>query len=505
MLDFGRGSQSQFLRADAFGLSWAVASLLFALALATGCTVALSGIPAGAIVGRPAAYDYSPSVIQSGNILQIWWCGLAPNPNKGSQVSDAILYATVDRTTGTTSKWQAVMGETPGAWDSMYTCNPRVVAGSFANPLGDGATYSYAMYYVATGLRNGLHNSIGVAFSNDGVHWKKYPQPVIVASTQVNYGLGQPAVTNSDRKSGIRIFYEDNCDSSDAIKHVEATSTDGVHFQVAGTLTTNGLNPRSLNPTWGDMAYDPVTDVWYAAFNMDWRHPSTTGNQQERGQPGIVLYRIPAASLLTGATPWEELHTFDTNSLGYESNFIASFLRDPYGNINIGPYPAIELFTSVSNQRPAWDASPAEVSGGAVPESWDIGHVSWTPGQPMLALKQYNNKKVREATTGWVDPNGGFSVESTAGALYEAPRDGATLAFYGCKGGAQDYFISTDSACEGQRTLGVQGYGYSHLRPDLSLQPLYRCSSGHDHFVSTDAKCGGESASPVLLGYMMRQ
>ena len=482
-----------------------MASLLCALALATGCTATLSGIPAGAVVGRPAVYDYSPSVIQNGNLLQIWWCGLAANPSKSSQVTDAILYATIDLTTGTKSAWQTVMGETPGAWDSVYTCNPRVVAGSFVNPLGDGATYSYAMYYVATGRPDGSHNSIGVAFSNDGVHWKKYPQPVMSAMTQANYGLGQPAVYNSDRKSGIAIFYEDNCDSSNSIKHVEAVSTDGVHFHVAGTLTTNGLNPRSQNPTWGDMAYDSVTDTWYAAFNMDWRLPSTTGNQQERGQPGIVLYRIPAASLLTGATPWEELHTFDTNSTGYESNFIAGFLRDPYGNINVGPYPTIRLFTSISNSWPAWNASSADVSGGATPDSWDIGEVSWTPGESVLALKQYNNKKVREATTGWIDPKGDFAFESTAGALYEAPRDGATLAFYGCKGGSQDYFISTDSACEGQRTLGVQGYGYLGPQPGLSFQPLYRCWSGHDHFVSTDGQCNGETESSVLLGYVMRQ
>ncbi len=503
MLELGRGNQFEFQRAHRKvpGLAWAASPLLLVLFLAAGCTANLVGIPTGAVVGRPLVYDYSPTVIQNGNLRQFWWCGEASNPNNASQQSDAILYATIDLTTHKTSEPQIVLGETPGAWDSAFTCNPRVVAGSFANPLGDGNTYSYAIYYVATS-RTGLPNSIGVAFSNDGVHWKKYPKPVIVAAAAVNYGVGQPAIYNSDRKSGIWMFYKDNLDTAAYIKHIEAVSTDGVHFQVVGALTTNGLNPRSPNPSWGDMAYDPVTDAWYAAFNMDGRQPSTTGNYKERGQMGVVLYRIPAASLLTGATPWEELHSFDTNSTGYESNFIASFLRDPYGNLNTGSYPTIEVFTSFSNPQPGWDASPRNAGGDATPDDWDIGEASWTPSQPLLPLMQYYNNKVHEATTGWIDPKGGFALDSTVGALFEAPQNGAALAFYGCKSGSQDYFISTDSACEGQRTLGVQGYGYAQSKPGLSLQPLYRYSSGHDHFVSTAENCDGQS---VLLGYIMRQ
>jgi hypothetical protein len=57
------------------------------------------------------------------------------------------------------------------------------------------------------------------------------------------------------------------------------------------------------------MVYDPVTGYWYAGFNLPLRDPSTTGGEVERGQYGIQLYRIPDASLLTGATPWELLTT----------------------------------------------------------------------------------------------------------------------------------------------------------------------------------------------------
>ncbi len=89
--------------------------------------------------------------------------------------------------------------------DSMYLCNPKVIGGSFDNPLGDGQSFQYAMYYAATS--DGSTNNIGVAFSKDGINWKKYPQPVIWASSASGYGVGQPAVYNSDHKAAISLFY----------------------------------------------------------------------------------------------------------------------------------------------------------------------------------------------------------------------------------------------------------------------------------------------------------
>ncbi len=477
-----------------------VVSCAIMTALLAGCQAYFTGTTPGALIGRIGLYDYSPSVILSGTVEKFWWCGQARNPNNPSQNTDAILYATIDLSTGETSTPTTVLGETPGAWDSVYTCNPQVVGGVFTDPLGDGQTYSYAMYYVGTASHAGFANSIGVAFSNDGIHWKKYARPVVFASTQTSYGVGQPAPFNSDRKSGIWLFYED-IQQSEVAQHFQATSLDGVHFQTAGALTTNGMNRNHPAASWGDIAYDPVTNYWYAAFNMPVRNPATTENNQERGQLGVTLYRIPADSLLTGTSAWEQLHSFDTNATGNESNFIAGFLRDQYGNINVGSYPTIELFTSVSNPRPAWNSSAGDAAGSATPESWDIGHLAWTPGRPLLPLNLYANKSVREVTTGWIDPDGGFAQQSTLAHLYESPQKSATLAFYACKRGATDYFVSTESSCEGQRVLGIDGYGYAQSHAGLSLVPLYRCSGAHDHFVSTNPGCAGEDPASVFLGY----
>jgi hypothetical protein len=460
-----------------------------------GCGVSFAPLPAGAIAGRTGVYNYSPSVIQSGNLQQLWWCGLDQNPHNGKQVTDAIQYASIDLASGANVGPTEVLAETPGAWDSVFTCNPKVVKGTFTNPLGNGQNYTYAMYYVATGYVAGNFNCIGVAFSQDGMTWKKYPHPVILPETQSGYGVGQPVAYNTDQHAAIMLFYED---WSPYIHHVEAISSDGVHFTAQGTLSTNGLDPSS--PTWGDMAYDPQSGYWYAGYNTPTRDPSTTGGIVERGSYGIELYRIPDSSLLTGATAWELLARVDTNLTGYESNFLPGFVRDAYGNLIAGP--AIQMATSISNPPPPWNASPATAGTSADVGFWDISSFSWMPDHSLIAFNRYFNQTSHEATTGWIDPKGSFSLQSTLGHLYQAPQAGATVPFYGCKNGSMDYFVSLDSACEGARVLGVNGYAYSRPVAGLNLVALYRCETRSDHFVSTDPQCEG-SRTQELLGYVL--
>ena len=482
---------------DFTNVSFRTGMLLVALGMML-VTVSCSTAQLGAgMIGRVGRYDYSPSVIQSGNVRQFWWCGFAVNPTRSSQETDAILYESVNLTTGETEGPLTVLAETRGAWDSVYLCNPKVIGGSFDNPLGDGQSFQYAMYYVATS--DGITNNIGVAFSQDGVNWKKYPQPVIRTSSASGYGVGQPAVYNSDHKAAISMFYED---SNPIIHHVAATSNDGVHFTVQGALTTIGLDPDCPEASWGDMAYDFKTGYWYAAFNRPLRAPSTTGDVLERGQLGIELYRIPDSALLTGSTPWQQLSTIDSNMTGYESNFIAGFVRDLYGNVNVGSYPVIQMYVSVSNPQPGWDRSPTDAANSAKPDQWDIAPVNWTPDNPLMPLHRYFNATVHEVTTGWVSTSADFQQESLLGHLYESPQQGATVPFYGCKNGDRDYFVSTDSACEGHRILGRNGYGYAQTIAGLNLIALYRCRTSHDHFVSQDSKCEGQTVDGIL-GYVV--
>jgi|HubBroStandDraft_1064217.scaffolds.fasta_scaffold00857_10 hypothetical protein len=470
--------------------------VLSSMLVATGCSPSL---PKGA-VGNRGTYNYSPSVIETGDTRQFWWCSPGVNPSDHSQNTDAVYYEQLNMSTGDSYGPVLVLAETPGAWDSAFTCNPKVIGGIFENPLGDGQTYSYAMYYVATAAISGQNNSIGVAFSNDGILWKKYPQPVIPSTSDTDYGVGQPSLYNADHRAAISMFYED---ANPTQHHVAAVSTDGVHFEVQGTLTSDGLDLDDPEATWGDMSYDSKAGEWYAVFNRPVRSPSTTGGVVERGQYGVELYKIPQAALLTGASPWQQLATMDTNATGFESNFIAGFVHDLYGNLNVASYPTIQVYTSVSYPPPNWRSTPAEAGVSAAVGSWILMPMEWVPnGSTLIPFNRYFNGSVFEVTTGWVSPDGGFQLQEMLGHLYENPSEGATVPFYGCKRGQRDYFVSLDVGCEGQRTLGKDGYGYSQPVSRLNLVALYRCSTGHDHFVSKDPKCEGQSTDE-LLGYVM--
>jgi hypothetical protein len=458
-----------------------------------------SELPKGAI-GNIGRYNYSPSVIEANGMRYIWWCSLGTNPADNSQTSDAIFYESVNMTTLETQGPLLVLAETPGAWDGWFTCNPKVVGGVFQNPLGDGKTYRYAMYYVATRLGLGVPNSIGVAFSNDGIHWRKYPEPVIrYPSEDRGYGVGQPSLYYDDRKSVLWLFYEQDYP---IVQHMAAVSNDGLHFTVRGTVTTNGLNPDNPNPGWGDLAYEPKEREWYATFNCPGRSPSTTGGVTERGNYGVELYKISESSLLTGGF-WQHLSTIDTNASGFEANFIAGFVRDQYGNMDLASSGKVEMYTSVSYPAPLWWASPAQAGRSADVSHWILMPMDWVPTvDGKVAFNRYFNGATYEVTTGWISPSGGFQLQSTLGYLYTTASHGATVPLYGCKAEETDYFVSLDPGCEGHRILGLQGYAYQSPISGQNLLGLYRCITGRDHFVSKDPKCEGQTTDR-LLAYVL--
>jgi hypothetical protein len=478
-----------------FGVLAIIVAVLSILSF-TGCADIGStflATPDGAIVGRGGLYNYSPSVMQMGDVQKFWWCGTGKNPTNPSQTTDVILYESINTVTHAKYGPVIVLAETKDAWDQTYTCNPRVIRGTFVNPLGNGETYTYEMFYVGTTHEFGA--AIGAAFSNDGIQWTKYPDPVIPTTSYANYGVGQPGAYNIDGKSGITLFYEDY---TPLLHHVEATSTDGIHFTVQGTLTTKGLDPTHPDPDWGDIGYDPSTKYWYAAFDMPTRAPLTTGDFAERGQYGFQLYRIPASSLLTGAIPWQMLKIVDTNLTGYESNFLPSLLHGQYGNIDIGSYPTLQLFVSTTLPKPAWDASPKLAGESGNVATWAIAANSYKPDQTILTLKRYVNEKTYVVTTGWIDPVK-FFPDATLGHLFAAPQQGADLPFYGCKQDSIGYFVSLDQACDGQRILGINGYGYAKKPVGITTIPLYSCvSTRYGRFLSQDPACKGNGEGKLF-------
>lgn len=461
-----------------------------------GAAASASTTVGSPVVGAANNYDYSPSVMQTGAVQQFWWC---------TGPSDLIAYEEI----GLSPSPHVIVPETivlghgaAGAWDSKFTCNPHVVRGLFVNPLGDGATYTYALYYVALADGASGGNNIGVAFSNDGQTWHKYPTPVITTDTTAYYGVGQPDLYNPDSATGsdVVMVYEH---TAAATSHIEATSTDGVHFTVVGTLSTAGLPAQKNNLD--DIAYDPGSGTWYGLYDeFPARPSSTTGGVVERGQPGETLYST--TDLLAGT--WAHLDTVDTATTGYEANFIGTLLRDPYGNLLLNG-GSVEMYISTSIPRPAVTATPAQAAQSGAGTQWDIAWSLWTPGSPLRQLVRYYSGSANTpylgrhlVTTGYRDPNA-FTAESTVlGSVYEAPNGAATQPLYSCKQGSEDFFVSQDPQCESQLTEGLIGYVYPTQPSGITSIPLYRCvvPGDGDHFVSTDPGCEHQ-VTESLLGF----
>jgi hypothetical protein len=188
---------------------------------------------------------------------------------------------------------------------------------------------------------------------------------------------------------------------------------------------------------------------------------------------------------------------------GFESNFIAGFVRDLYGTVNVASYPSVQMYTSISYPPPVWNATPAEAGNSAGPGTWVLAPMSWAPSiSAPTPFNRYFDGSVHEVTTGWIPPDSGFHLEEILGHLYPSPLRGATTVFYGCDAGQGAYFVALDIGCEGQRILGIEGYAYSEPVSGLHLIPLYRCRAGQDRFVSKQSNCEGQTAEG-RLGYAL--
>ncbi len=142
------------------GIAAGLLAAVLASALFVPATVATADTTIGGpYIGHIGKYDYSPTMIQDGGNQDWWWCGQTD--------TDTILHQSYTADRGMSAIQTALSRGSAGSWDSAFICNPAVIQGTFTNPFGDGVSYKYALYYVATADSAGTHNSIGVAFSKD--------------------------------------------------------------------------------------------------------------------------------------------------------------------------------------------------------------------------------------------------------------------------------------------------------------------------------------------------
>jgi hypothetical protein len=119
------------------------------------------------------------------------------------------------------------------------------------------------------------------------------------------------------------------------------------------------------------------------------------------------------------------------------------------------------------------------------------GRMGFLPRRGDALVRSYNGATNRHLVTAAPTPPS-FGYESTLGFLLSG---GGTdrVSIYGCLAPGSDYFLSLDAACEGQATLGREGYAYNVPPTSEETVAVYRCVvPGNDHFASNDPNCEGQ-------------
>lgn len=144
--------------------------------------------------GLRAPYNYAPSVLLDDRRYRMWWCSQLPG---AGPPGDDVLHAGAASLAGPFSvpggpAGAVFSGERTG-FDAGHTCDPSVIA------VGG----TYYLYYTGAARDREHANSIGVAESPDGVHWRRLSgEPVVGPSgerrRENDYGAGQPSVLYLD-------------------------------------------------------------------------------------------------------------------------------------------------------------------------------------------------------------------------------------------------------------------------------------------------------------------
>jgi len=468
--------------------------------------------PAGAetIPTEPGSYNYSPAVLDEGNVIKVWWCSAVPDA-----ATDNIWYQEYDKQTKkATSRRSVLQVGKPGDWDTFGVCHPSVIRGSWPGAPGGGA-FTYAMYYTSTNVAQGggSNNSTGVVFSTDGINWSgqhdKY-NPMIkqkVRDVAGTYGAGLPAAW-SRGGSAVTLFWidttaikTDDPNSPDGYRSqaVFADSADGKKFGPTKTVSQNGAPAYWKN----DYAFDDSVQppMVYSAQALNFRQGK--GKEDKNETFNFGLYRVPMDELLAGGGKWEQLAVVDTNLTGFPLNFEPGLSRTGEGKV--AP-------TVGKDGLRVWFGG-----GGQSPFTWGLRSETLKLGVGRLPLRRYSSgsggAKSYWVTTGFVPPayRSGGAKPTTLGLLDSRPADGL-VPLYACQRGpltttpegqltgvGADRFLSLES-CTGAEPLGTNGYVFATAPSGTRTKPLYACKDGQAQFLSNDPKCEGKIVER-LLGY----
>ncbi len=103
-----------------------------------------------------------------------------------------------------------------GTWDESYVSDGPVIK----------ENGTYKMYYSGA-VEAHQQGQIGLATSSDGIHWEKYPSPVICYGSGWEYSINSNSLV---KKDSLYYMYYHGYSSSTGFREGLATSVDGIHW-----------------------------------------------------------------------------------------------------------------------------------------------------------------------------------------------------------------------------------------------------------------------------------
>ena len=302
-------------------------------------------------------YNYCPSIMElEDGTRYVYYC-----TNQTSyRVIDYVGCRKGTPNADGTYTWSAekvVFSPSDNLWDSMHTCDPSVIKGSFTY---NGSEYAYLMAYLGCTSTDNQENKVGLAVSNspDGEFIRVGETPVVdfakdPSSTAFQWGVGQPSLVSIDKAGKVWMFYTrgDKNGTRTVVAECDFSNLNapvvGEEVKVATTNLVELDGDKDIINN-ADFAYDPATNKFYAASDC---HPNPTS------EPNYISSHFRVTSFsgteFKKAT-WKYLATIGTEDTGFARNHNVGLVRDEYGHLPARDYISIYYTVSVTGSQSLW-------------------------------------------------------------------------------------------------------------------------------------------------------
>ena len=259
--------------------------------------------------------------------------------------------------TYTWSQEKVVFSPSSNLWDSMHTCDPSVIKGSFNY---NGTNYAYLMAYLGCTSTDNQENKVGLAVSNspDGEFIRVGEIPVVdfvkdPSSTAFQWGVGQPSIVSIDKAGKVWMFYTrgDKNGTRTVVTECDFSNLNapvvGAEVKLATTNLVELDGDRDIINN-ADFAYDPVANKFYSASDC---HPNPSS------EPNYISSHFRVTSFKGtdfAKANWKYLATVGPEDTSFARNHNVGLVRDEYGHIPARDYVTVYYTVSIEGSNSLW-------------------------------------------------------------------------------------------------------------------------------------------------------